>query len=304
MAIGEWRPKWSPIMGFVGENGSGKSAMAVTVTLEKARMTGLPVYSNIELFSDDVDVRTVESLRDVLHIEHALVLWDEVSAVAPARGTQDNAPELVLRLSQLRHFSATLVWTSPVLEDVDVLIRRVTKAVVEMGSKWRKADPDPNEPWPRTVWAYGKQYDTAPVATVSINSDTKRTGGGFVKMSKLALDSYNTREHIDLRADHAVCLECGLKKRREYCKGNHVEKVNAGATTPPATATPDNDRTTRPSSQPRSTGNRPGAVSAGRPSAVVSDVGGLDREQRSTDTDAPQDGQKTAPPSQGAHVSS
>lgn len=240
-----FRPAYSPLQGFVGMNGGGKSALAVDTVLRQAAETGLPIYSNIALNAPEFDVRRVRGLSDLLEISYCHILYDEIASVAPARDSMAQSPAIVLRLASLRHQHATLVWTAPVLEDVDVKIRRVTQQITAVKAVYGRKVV--GEPWPETRLSFAKSYDFRSELTVTINTDTRVTDTGFLRLAGLRLDAYDTHEDVELVADHAVCLDCGLPKRREYCKGHHHSD---GITSIPEAKAPEPRLSSRPHATP------------------------------------------------------
>lgn len=225
MGFFKFEAPWSPIIGFVGHNGAGKSAMAVDLVMRKAVRSGFPIFSNIELRPPDgVVCHRLDGLRELLRVRNGIVFWDDVSAVAPSRLTMDSAPAIVTRMKSLRHYGCALVWTSPVLGDVDVQIRQVTQMVVSMKAISGKEVPD--ELYPQTLWTLGRVYDLRSPEVTDINKDTPRIRSGIRRISTLPLDAYDTKAEIDLIADHGLCLDCGLPRRREFCKG-HTSGINS-----------------------------------------------------------------------------
>lgn len=216
----KYRAPWAPIMGIIGHNGAGKSAMAVELVDRIASAAGKPVYSNITLrLPSGAPSYEIGGLPDLLRVRDALVLWDDVSAVAPARETMAAPPDIVMRMASLRHYGCALVWTSPTMGDVDVKLRQVTQLIVAMKALRQK--PVPGELWPATTWTMGRAYDIKSTEVTDINEKTPTMGWGLRKIATLPLDAYNTLEEIELKANHAVCLVCGKPRRREYCTGKH-----------------------------------------------------------------------------------
>lgn len=218
---------WSPIQGFIGMNGGGKSALLVDTAIDQANKFGVPIWSNIWIDEREVKggVHRLRGLLDLANLGECIVVMDDIASVAPARETNAAPPEMVMRLASLRHRDAMLMWSAPVLEDVDVKIRRVTQSVVTLKALRRKRVE--GQLWPDTVLSYAKAYDFSSEQTVTVNSETPQRNHGFVRLSSLRLSAYNTREEMVLAADHAVCTTCGLRRRREYCNGKHVTTGNA-----------------------------------------------------------------------------
>lgn len=219
MSLFRFQPKTAPVMGLVGTNGSGKTAQAVGIVIRQALKSGRPVFSTLPIDFPGVVVEPVRGLGDLMRAEGVHVFFDEISAVAPARETMGNTPEIVARLASLRHFDCTLVWTSPVMGDVDVKIRQVTQSVVSC--KPIRSHEVPDQLWPNTTLSYATQYNTVSNLVTDINTETPRMGRGFFRMKRLPLEHYDTLSSVELTADHAVCPHCGLQRRREYCKGHH-----------------------------------------------------------------------------------
>lgn len=245
MSLWKFSLGFAPIMGFIGQNGAGKSAMAVATVWDQAKRTGAPVASNIPLTLDGVDVLQVRGLSDLMKLEGVHVLWDDVSAVAPARQTMDVPPAIVMRMASLRHYDCTLVWTAPDMMDVDVKIRQVTQSVV--GMKPIRTRYVEGQLWPNTSLSFATQYVTTSNEVTAINSETPRAGRGFVRLKSLPLDAYDTRAEIELLADHAVCTDCGLPRRREYCKGHHH---TSGSNPIPEAKALEAEQSNRPGTEP------------------------------------------------------
>lgn len=218
MSFFRFRPKTAPVMGLVGTNGSGKTAQAVQLVINQALRSGRPVFSTLTIDYPGVNVVPVRGLADLMLAEGVHVLFDEISAVAPARETMGNTPEIVARLASLRHFDCTLVWTAPVMGDVDVKIRQVTQSVVSCNPT--RSIEVPDQLWPNTTLSFATQYNTVSNLVTDVNSETPVMGRGFFRMKHLPLSHYDTRSHVELTADHAVCPDCGRPRRREYCKGH------------------------------------------------------------------------------------
>lgn len=225
MGFFKFSAPFAPIMGLVGHNGAGKSAMGVELVMRKALASGLPIFSNIELRPPEgVECHVLEGLRDLLKVRDGIVFWDDVSAVAPARLTMDSAPAIVMRMKSLRHYGCALVWTSPVLGDVDVQIRQVTQLIVSM--KGLRSKEVPGELWPATTWTLGRVYDMRSPEVTDINKDTPRMGAGIRRIRSLPLDQYDSKAEIELKADHGLCMDCGLPRRREFCKGHAAARAS------------------------------------------------------------------------------
>lgn len=228
MSFFKFQPPFAPCMGFVGHKGAGKSAMAVEIAYRAAKRTGHPIYSNIDLRFEDVEVHKIRGLPDLLAVENACILWDDISAVAPSRESMSSPPAIVTHLCQLRHVNAALLWTSLTFGDVDIKIRQGTEYLVSLKA-WR-TKPVTGEFYDRTLVTFGQTYDVRSPLVTDLTDKTPRINRGFRRLSRLPLDSYNTKERIEVTADHAVCMVCGLPRRKEFCKGAHSEPQTVGIT--------------------------------------------------------------------------
>ena len=220
-----FRPEFSPIMGFVGANRSGKSALAVDYAIRLAERKGAPLWSNIAITADGLETHRISGMHDFSHIAASVVLLDDILAVAPARSSQDAPVDLTMRLASLGHRDCVVVWTTPAYSDVDISLRKVTQSVVAVRPIYRREIKgtlaEGGQMWPQTLLSYAKTFSTIGEESVTIDKTTPRTSHGLVRLSKLRLDAYNTREEIVMLADHSVCPVCHLRKRREYCNGKH-----------------------------------------------------------------------------------
>lgn len=143
----------SPIHAFVGPNGGGKSLAMVATTLPT--LDGIPwtcdnpahlhtgagvfsgvrrVLSTVPLFDPDTEqphplCDLFTDYRQLLTVEHADVLMDEVTGVASARQSQGLPVQVENLLVQLRRRDVVLRWTSPDFARADKVMREVTQHV-------------------------------------------------------------------------------------------------------------------------------------------------------------------------------
>lgn len=124
-----------PIMGFVGPNGGGKTACAVSMALVALR-SGRRVLSTVPL----LDPATGELHPLYVPWEHwdqlldwwdGDVLADEVLSIASSRGSASLDPRAQTMLVQLRKRNCRFWWTAPSAARADIIIREVTQAITE-----------------------------------------------------------------------------------------------------------------------------------------------------------------------------
>lgn len=124
-----------PIMGFVGPNGGGKTACAVSMAL-LAMQDGRKVLSTVPL----LDPATGEPHPNYVpwtHWDQLLDWWDgdvladEVLSIASSRASASLDPRAQTLLVQLRKRNCRFWWTAPDAARCDVIIREVTQAITE-----------------------------------------------------------------------------------------------------------------------------------------------------------------------------
>jgi hypothetical protein len=125
-----------PIIGYIGDNGSGKTLTAVRDTYPTLR-SGRDVVSTTPLFDPLDDPGTLHPLytplsswRQIVGIRNADLLLDEVQSVANARMSNSIPPQLFTAFQQMRKAKTVVRWTTPHWSRVDVSIREITKAAV------------------------------------------------------------------------------------------------------------------------------------------------------------------------------
>lgn len=124
----------SPLMGYIGPNGGGKTATLVRDTLSELR-AGRKVLSNLPIFDPVTkepfpSFTLLEDYDQLAAAEDSTIVLDEIVATASSR--QNNLPYQVEYLTQtMRHSGNTLRWTAPAWARADKLLREVTQAVTE-----------------------------------------------------------------------------------------------------------------------------------------------------------------------------
>jgi hypothetical protein len=124
-----------PIMGFVGPNGGGKTACAVSMALVALR-SGRRVLSTVPLL-DPVTGHPHRLYVPWTHWDQLLEWWDgdvladEILSIASSRGAASLDPRAQTLLGQLRKRNCRFWWTAPSFRRADVIIREVTQAITE-----------------------------------------------------------------------------------------------------------------------------------------------------------------------------
>lgn len=124
-----------PIMGFVGPNGGGKTACAVSMALVALR-SGRRVLSTVPLLDPETGLPHPLYVPWT-HWDQLLDWWDgdvladEILSIASSRGAMSLDPRAQTLLGQLRKRNARFWWTAPSFKRADVIIREVTQAITE-----------------------------------------------------------------------------------------------------------------------------------------------------------------------------
>lgn len=187
------------------------------------------VLSTVELrdLSDtDLPSPHYERLRSfvqLLGVEHADVLMDEVTGVASSRAHQSMPVQVENLIQQLRRRDARLIWTTPDYGNADNRIRSVTRAVVfckgfgvegsrVVGGVWRGSSLfrwtmyDASEFDQFTV---GKREKLAPISRQFFYRP-----GHIVER---AYDTLAAVSQLGAAAEGGMCMSCGGGRSRPSC---------------------------------------------------------------------------------------
>ena len=128
-----------PVIGFVGEVGSGKS-MAMTEMAMKHRALGYKLIANDEGLAADFVFEDLEELYEIMDMSIAelyksgkppetftLICFDEIQNTFDSRDFKNFDPKFWARATQRRKYGFRLVWTAPKEEYVDIRVRQMTK---------------------------------------------------------------------------------------------------------------------------------------------------------------------------------
>jgi len=204
------------IEGYVGANGAGKSVLAVDAVCRRAEKRGCPVWSTVPINWPGVEVRPIASLADFMGAEGGEVLLDEVASLFSSRETSSLPSDVVARLTSLRHFDLVVTWTAPSWKRCDVVLREVTQKVWQVTPTWTRPT---GGVWRRTVLARARAYDTRSLSGEDFGKD-ERVRGTLRFFRPKSLRSFGTFDStwrvVPLVRNE--CGECGLLKRREFCK--------------------------------------------------------------------------------------
>lgn len=197
-----------PIAGFTGVNGAGKTTLAAqSAVVDLAR--GRRVFSTLPIRSPWGDSQPIVSLRQLLDLEDATVLLDEVSVIFSSRSTASLPAEVVAFLQTLRHRRITVRWTAPAWMRCDNLLREVTQAVVNVVPMLRRRERD--NPWPRPRFVMAALLDTS-VGKADAMPEKVLRRRLFVPSRLAAWGTFDTHADTPLLGRHLQggrCLDCG-----------------------------------------------------------------------------------------------
>lgn len=254
------------IRAMVGSNGSGKS-MAAVWSVMPSLMSGRPVLSTVRLLDwenprpcDDLACVSPDHGRhaaahpgyipwttwgQLLEIEHADALADEVTGVASSRASMGLPVAVQNTLVQLRRRDVTFTWTSPAFARCEVILRECTTVVTQCSGHVPKAPPvvEGEEPrcWSQNRLFNWRTYDAQELTSFQAGQRDKLRclkRSFFWAPGKDVLNAYDTYDAVNMIgtvSDGGRCENCGGTKTREKCScgadgaGPRRRPVTAGA---------------------------------------------------------------------------
>jgi len=207
------------IVGLTGENGSGKTSIAVDYAARYAAGGGR-VLSTVAIEQDGVEL--IRSWDQVLEARDTLLLFDEVEVVASNRETMTLSGPARVALHTLRHRGCRLMWTAPTWLDVDTKLRRVTQYVVACAPRmWLGRGPSDAAGWPTTKVTRARRFRVLR-DPLDPRPDAKVDYAASVHLARLAsrslFDTYAETVELPGSGD---CPICELPRRRQFCTGRH-----------------------------------------------------------------------------------
>lgn len=236
----------SPIVAYVGANGSGKSLLAVQDCLQSLD-AGRRVLSTARLTLPDEgtcqdDTCTwgshpdhgaahplwmpLRSWQDLLDAEHCDVLLDEVTGVASARDSSSLPGPVADMLVQLRRRNVQLRWTAPAWARADLLLRECTQAVVLCRGLLRRRVG--GSQWPTATWVWHRMVDARDLdeLTQAQRMGTSHTpvttlGWGLQRIAatrgRLAYDTLDSVSSLSGLVTRGTCLVCAGRRTQPAC---------------------------------------------------------------------------------------
>lgn len=237
----------SPIHGFVGPNGSGKTLAAIELVVKPAVARGIRVMASFPI--DLPGCSIISDWRALTEVSDCVLLLDEVTTSFPSRGFGASPQQLVRVMQQLRKRDVECVWTAPAWTRADVVLREVTTEVTVCEGRWgdrwqreRAVAPVPrfNPPrlrdesgrplrisrrWPPNRLFIWRSYDSSrndEFTLSSVRAEHVRPRGKVVYWrpfhdAQFFYDTYAEVELFDSIDEVGVCMECGGTRSRPRC---------------------------------------------------------------------------------------
>lgn len=187
------------------------------------------VYSTVPLLVDGEDhplFRALEDFRQLVTIEHADVLFDEVAGVSDSSDSQGLPVQVTNWLHQLRRRDVRLRVTTPAYARCSKPIRQIAQVVVDARSFFPEASVDGRLWRPRRAMLFSA-YDSVEFEdyTASTKDRVKARGGAaFWRPGSLAERSYDSMGAVLALGhvtDGGMCAVCGGSRSRPRCACSH-----------------------------------------------------------------------------------
>lgn len=221
----------SPITGYVGLNGNGKSLAAVR-DISPALLDGQPVLSTVALLdphtgNEHPGYTRLHSWQQLLEFRGGTIFLDEAAGIADSRDS--GMPKHVRRHIQQFRRSQTLVrWTGIDFDNIDKRLRQITQAVVRC--RGYRIDPRRTDDlWARNQLFVFTTFDAQTLQhaddTAQLTEDRNRRRRARVLNRELiwgpgslAFRCYNTLDAVAW-VDNS-CVICGGKPVEKTCRGH------------------------------------------------------------------------------------
>lgn len=188
------------------------------------------VLSTVALFTPDGDgdlsphYVPLRSFVQLLAVEHADVVMDEVTGVASSRQSMSLPPQVENLIAQLRRRDARLIWTTPDYGAADLRIRQVTQGVVFCrGSLATAPDPATGRVWSESRLFRWALYDAKDFDQFTAGKREKlkpQSVQQFWRPGHVVERTYSTLAAVTMlgvSADGGMCLSCGGGRSRPKC---------------------------------------------------------------------------------------
>jgi hypothetical protein len=188
---------------------------------------GRQIYTTVPLFYPGGmvpdNVHLLSSWAQLLDVQHADILFDEVSAIASARDTESLPPQIATLLQQLRKRDLILRWTAPSWQRADRILRETTKLLTICHGWFPKKQQDSE--WQQNRFFTFRSYDSADYTDfTSAQSTMKRlkplSKGRLLLSRHIAPKCYDTFASVSTIGTVLLsgrCAVCGGRRRVPEC---------------------------------------------------------------------------------------
>lgn len=238
----------SPITGYIGANGAGKSLLAVNDALGYLRQ-GRPVLSTVRLVDpegpaechdDECDSamhpmhgtahrlwRPLRTWADLLEAEGCHVILDEITGIASSRESQALPAEVADRMMQFRRCDVTVAWTAPSWARADLLLREVTQCAVLCRGLLRRAAA--GQIWRASTLISSRMVDARDLDELTqaqrlgtARAPLRTLVKGLARVDRMeGRNLYNTLDSVSSLAHDSArgaCLACGGRRTAPRCE--------------------------------------------------------------------------------------
>jgi hypothetical protein len=195
--------------------------------------------------------------RQLVDVEHSLIVMDEVSTVASSRDSARMDPRVEVKLQQLRKSDCSLIATAPSLARMDKLLREVCRCIIEC----RGFAPEPYRGSGSRIWRpkqvfHFAAYDSTEFEewTAGRKEKSRPLRAVWFKGARCeAFRAYDTLGSVSVLASMTpqdTCTVCDGKVTRHYCQCNKPSRDRRSSSRSSTVLTSASDATLTPLTTP------------------------------------------------------
>ena len=241
----------SPISGYTGANGSGKSLVCALDTMPDLA-AGVPVLSTMRFLDwenprpcDDPACGCDKGLEgrhraahpcylpwtdwdQLMDLSFGVAIADEIMGVASATDRSDLPQRVMKRMQKMRHFDITFRWTGPAWARADKTLRELTQSVTVCVGDRKVPAEDQRRAWRQARRVTADSYDVQQMVDFREQSRSRLGLVGRQRLwvpkcdARLAYDTFDRVFEVG-SAEGGRCDDCGRRIRQEYCKCHREE---------------------------------------------------------------------------------
>jgi hypothetical protein len=218
-----------PILGFMGENGHGKTANMVRDCLGPMR-DGRPILSTCVILDPSTgepygNFELLQHWDQLMNFRDGVLLLDEIAGIADARSS--GMPEAVrARFAKFRKHGVLVRYSAPSWENADKRVREITQGIVICRGYMPKAPVDENG-IETSMWKQNRLFSARTVSALgrSAMTDTQMRKARALSLEywwgpdSQAFDAYDTLDPTSTVS--SLCVRSGLPVRQQFCTEKH-----------------------------------------------------------------------------------